>query len=109
MSNTLDKQRKQHQCPHCGRRARVRMSRRLSPVFSCGIIECEDILGCRWRGTFGVEITATLSPSLCPNSAIVLPQSPHATLDSPYFRPRQHALTKNPMDPHRDQLPLFSS
>lgn len=107
MGEIFDRQRKQHLCPHCGSPARIRYSQRLSPTYAEGVIECDNVVGCGWRGRYSTELHATLTPSSQPNPSVQLPLSQYA-LAGRVLR-RGHVKTKNPLDPHRDQLPLFSS
>jgi hypothetical protein len=62
-------------CPHCGRFARIRRSKGLTPTIREGVLECQDA-ECGWRGNVMFEITQTLSPSLKPNPEVRLPLSP---------------------------------
>jgi len=64
-------------CPHCKQAARVRHSRELSDVYRDGIVECQNIAQCGWRGRLGVEYLATLTPSAMPNPNVDLPLSPY--------------------------------
>lgn len=110
MSTTTEKERSRFVCPCCGHVARIRVSRRLSPLYSDGILECQNLLECGWRGRFGTELLATLTPSALPNSTAGLPLSPYVLPTSAHALPQKlRPLTKNPLDPNRDQLPLFSN
>uniref|UniRef100_UPI0038991588 ogr/Delta-like zinc finger family protein n=1 Tax=Cellvibrio fontiphilus TaxID=1815559 RepID=UPI0038991588 len=95
-------------CPHCNSAARIRHSRALSPLYRDGIIECQNVASCGWRGRFGFEYLATLTPSAQARLEITLPLSPYVLPVGPHALPASHhPKTKNPLDPHRDQLPLF--
>lgn len=108
-NNLTVNQRNQFICPVCLKKARIRFSRRLSPVYAHGVVECQDITGCGWRGSFAVELLATITPSLLPaTSAINLPLSPYAFQKDGIPR-KSKSLTKNPFDPHRDQMLLFDN
>lgn len=106
----VERARAKQLCPHCNSPARIRVSRRLSPLYRDGIVECQNLLECGWRGRFGVELLATLTPSASPNPNVQLPQSPYVLPSSPYALPRRLAgKTKNSNDPNRDQLDLLQS
>jgi hypothetical protein len=95
-------------CPHCNSAARIRHSRSLSPLYRDGIIECQNVVTCGWRGRFGIEYLATLTPSAKPSETVSLPVSPYVLPNGPYALPISlRVKTKNPLDPHRDQIPLF--
>ena len=97
-------------CPHCGSHMRVRHSRTLSPIYRDGIVECQNIVECGWRVRFGFEFLANLTPSAKPADGIKLPDSPYVLPSSPYALPVALRIkTKNPLDPNRDQLPLFGN
>lgn len=66
-----------NQCPHCGQPARIRDSRRVSPLVVEGIVECQNAQ-CGWRGTFQTGYLHTLTPSQCPDPKVSLRVSPHA-------------------------------
>lgn len=70
-------------CPHCGHRARVRHSRELSSLYREGIVECQNIAECGWRGRVSVAYEAELTPSVAPNPEIALPRSSYIRSDSP--------------------------
>ncbi|TVZ39394.1 Ogr/Delta-like zinc finger protein [Alteromonadaceae bacterium 2753L.S.0a.02] len=96
-------------CPHCGGHARVRHSRELSKLFRDGIIECQNITQCGWRGRFGFELIATLTPSANPNPEVQLEQSAYVLPDSPHALPqklRTHTLSPQQLA-ERDQLDFF--
>lgn len=104
---TRNAQRKQMVCPHCGSQARIRVSRRLSPLYIDGIVECQDLEECGWRGRFGIEVICTLTQSAKPSPNVTLPVSEYVLPSSPYALPAKlRVKTKNPFDPHHDQLPL---
>ncbi|WP_039918732.1 ogr/Delta-like zinc finger family protein [Cellvibrio mixtus] len=108
-NNLAANQRNQFICPVCLKKARIRFSRRLSPVYAHGVVECQDISSCGWRGSFAVELLATITPSLQPTtSAINLPLSPYA-LQKDGMPRKSQVTTKNPFDPHRDQMLLFEN
>ena len=96
-------------CPHCKQAARIRHSRELSDVYRDGIIECQNITECGWRGRFGFEFLATLTPSAEPNPEIDLPQSDYVLPTSPHALPAK--LRKHTASPEeiarRNQLGLF--
>lgn len=95
-------------CPHCNSHVRIRHSRTLSPIYRDGIVECKNIISCGWRGRFGLEFIANLTPSAKPADGINLPNSPYVLPSSPYALPvTLRTKTKNPFDPNRNQLPLF--
>jgi hypothetical protein len=75
-------------CPHCGRPARVRTSRAISPLTREAYVQCENIDCCH---VFRVLVSAvsTIVPSLHPNPAACLPP------------PRKHA-----QEPEQFSLPL---
>lgn len=101
--------RKGLRCPHCDSKARIRHSRFLTKVYRDGIIECTNLLDCGWRGRFAFELLATLTASAVPASDVQLPQSQYVLPDRQQALARQErTLTKNPNDPNRDQMPLFS-
>lgn len=108
---THGRQRNQYLCPHCNSNARIRISRRLSPLYMDGILECQNIAECGWRGRYGTELLATLTPSAMPSPPdINLPISPYVLPSSQYALPQKlRHLTKNPFDSNRDQLPLFGN
>lgn len=104
----IERDRAKIRCPHCGSPTRIRVSRNLSPFFRDGIVECQELLECGWRGRFGLELLATLTPSAKPNPDIHLPQSEYVLPTSPYALPRRlRGQTKNPNDPHQNQKDLF--
>lgn len=108
-NNLTANQRNQYVCPVCSKKARIRFSRRLSPVYAHGVVECQDVSGCGWRGTFAVELLATLTPSLLPTpKEINLPLSPYAFQKDGVPRTNK-VKTKNPFDPNRDQMLLFDN
>ena len=76
-------------------------------MYAHGVVECQDVSDCGWRGTFAVELLATITPSLQPTPAeIRLPLSPYSFQKDGTPR-KEKPLTKNPFDPHRNQMPLF--
>lgn len=100
-------QRRQHECPFCGSAAVVRTSRRLSALYIAGIIECDNIEECGWRGRYDIEIVGTLTPSaVAHKAAVTLNQIAYGLPLLPSTRKRL-PLTKNPNDPNRDQADLF--
>lgn len=62
-------------CPHCGEFARVRKSQQLTPIYREALLECQNAK-CGWRGKLSLEMTQTLTPSMCPNPEIRLPIAP---------------------------------
>ncbi|MDR0234152.1 MAG: ogr/Delta-like zinc finger family protein [Zoogloeaceae bacterium] len=58
-------------CPHCGKPARTRTSRELSPLSREAYAQCEDPACCH---VFKVVISAvaTIAPSLSPNPSVYL-------------------------------------
>lgn len=59
-------------CPHCGERARVRSSRKLTTLVRAASLQCSNI---ECGHTFGAQfhITHTIAPSHTPNPDVVLP------------------------------------
>lgn len=63
-------------CPHCGKHARVRSSRELSPVYREMTMQCTNVM-CGHTYVVGVEVLRTISPSATPNPTVRIPQSTH--------------------------------
>jgi hypothetical protein len=59
-------------CPHCGERARVRSSRKLTSLVRAASLQCSNV---ECGHTFGAQfhITHTIAPSHLPNPDVVLP------------------------------------
>lgn len=94
-------------CPHCGSDARMRHSREHSPLYRDGILECQNIVECGWRGKVGVEILATLTASACPNPEIHLEQSPFVLPENAIpHKWRQQTLSPEQLA-ERNQIDLF--
>lgn len=108
---THGRHRNQFQCPHCKSNARVRTSRRISPLFMDGIVECQNIEACGWRGRYCTEFVATLTQSAAPAPDVNLPVSEYVLPPLEFAIPKKFKpiLTINPLDPHRDQLNLFGN
>ncbi|MGD8174812.1 ogr/Delta-like zinc finger family protein [Marinimicrobium sp. ARAG 43.8] len=97
-------------CPFCGEAARIRTSRPITPLYRDGIVECQNIEHCGWRGRYSVELLATLTPSAKSDSTTPapLPETPYLLPDAAVALPvRARPKTKNPNDPDRDQLDIF--
>lgn len=62
-------------CPHCGENMGIRKSQGLTPVYRVATVECRND-ACGFRGTLGIEVTNTLTPSDIPNPTVDLPFSP---------------------------------
>ncbi|MDR2506617.1 MAG: ogr/Delta-like zinc finger family protein [Candidatus Accumulibacter sp.] len=58
-------------CPHCGRPAKVRTSRAMSPITREAYVQCENIDCCHVFRVF-VSAIATIVPSIRPNPAVYL-------------------------------------
>lgn len=101
--------RNQFLCPHCKSNARVRTSRRLSPLFMDGLLECQNVETCGWRGNYNTEIVATLTQSAMPARDVNLPITKVALppLENAIPKKLKPVLTKKPLNPYEDQLSLF--
>lgn len=108
---TQGKHRNQFLCPHCNSNARVRTSRRISSLFMDGLLECQNIESCGWRGRYYTEIVATLTQSAAPAFGVNLPISQLALPPLEKAIPKKviPVLTKNPFDPYKNQIPLFQT
>lgn len=96
-------------CPHCESKARIRHSRFLSKLYRDGIIECTNIAECGWRGRFGFELLATLTAPVKEAPDVQLPQSQYVLPERRHALAKQvRQLTKNPNDPNRNQIALFT-
>ncbi|MDZ4263890.1 MAG: ogr/Delta-like zinc finger family protein [Pseudomonadota bacterium] len=107
---THGRHRNQFLCPHCKFPARVRTSRRISSLFMDGIVECQnEIEECGWRGRFFTEFVVTLTQSATPADDVSLPVSQLALppIEDAIPKKVKPVLTKNPLDPNRDQMSLF--
>jgi len=59
-------------CPHCGKPARIRTSRDLSPLTREAYAQCENV-ECAHVFKLIVSATATIAPPLTPNPLVYLP------------------------------------
>jgi hypothetical protein len=68
-------------CPHCGRPAKIRTSRAITPLTREAYVQCENVDCCH---VFRVIVSAvnTVIPPLIPNPAVFLPCTPKAERDA---------------------------
>ncbi len=84
-------------CPHCGKRAHVRTSRRVSETYREGWAICT---GCGFTGKAHVAWDAEATPSLMPNPKVKLPR-----MD---YREAVEQFTANELA-NRPQLDMFAN
>jgi hypothetical protein len=68
-------------CPHCGRPAKIRTSRAITPLTREAYVQCENMACCH---VFRVLISAvsTIVPPLTPNPAVFLTRHAKAERDA---------------------------
>lgn len=64
-------------CPHCKDRARIRTTKRPSPVFYESYVECVNT-ACGWTGKVLVEFARTIVPSRSSNEDVKIPMDPRS-------------------------------
>jgi hypothetical protein len=68
-------------CPHCGRPAKIRTSRAITPLTREAYVQCENVDCCHVFRVI-VSAVATVIPPLIPNPAVFLPNNSKAERDA---------------------------
>ena len=93
------------ECPICNDRARIRQSRRLTPLVTEYYIQCMNVdCGLTWKSQ--MEIIYALSPSSVSNPDVMIPPAPAGT-PRRTFNNTQRGTCDDADDPR--QIPMFNS